>query len=217
MEGSDKPSQIKREIAYKVRIGDILEGRYVKEDGWKPNYVLREDGKRLSRVNVIGVVVSKNINGMNSLFLEDSSARISVRAFDDSRGLDSLEIGEVVLLIARPREYGNERYLAAEILKKIKDKRWIDVRKIELGGETVKKARAAEEDAKVEEETVEVDERSLPQKIFSLIRELDGGDGVDIEAILKRIGSKDAERIISNFLKEGEIFEIRPGRIKILE
>ena len=36
----------KRQVAYKVKINDILKGEYIKEEGeWSPNYIVIEDKK----------------------------------------------------------------------------------------------------------------------------------------------------------------------------
>ena len=40
-------NQQKRQIAYKVRINDLLGGKYVKEEGWNPNYI--ESGDRTDK------------------------------------------------------------------------------------------------------------------------------------------------------------------------
>ena len=49
----------KRQVAEKIRIKDILGGRYIQEEGWTPNYVETDNGKKVSRVNIIGAVVEK--------------------------------------------------------------------------------------------------------------------------------------------------------------
>lgn len=206
-----KPGTIKREIAYKVRIKDILDGRYVREEGWTPNYILTADSRHISRVNIIAVVVSKSED--NNITLDDGSGRVAVRSFDDNKALNDLDIGDIILLIARPREYGNEKYLVAEIIKRIENKRWIEVRKLELKKELPQLKPVK----KVVEEEVVADERSLPQKIFALLKELDSGDGVAVEDVVQKVNSEDTEKIIDNLLREGEIFEVKPGKIKILE
>ena len=49
----------KRQVAYKTAISDILKADYVKEEGeWVPNYVKIGD-KKVSRVNILAVVVGK--------------------------------------------------------------------------------------------------------------------------------------------------------------
>jgi hypothetical protein len=50
-----------------------------------------------------------------------------------------------------------------------------------------------------------------------VIRRLDKGDGADITEVIKESKDENAEKIIKNLIKIGELFEIRPGKIKILE
>ena len=54
-------------------------------------------------------------------------------------------------------------------------------------------------------------------RILEIIRELDDGQGAAVEKVLAKAGRPDAETMLTNLLAEGEIFEIRPGRVKVLE
>ena len=56
----------RRQIAYKVKIGDLINGRYVREEGWQPNYIVIGDGRQVSRVNMIGIVVLKPAEESNN-------------------------------------------------------------------------------------------------------------------------------------------------------
>ena len=58
---------------------------------------------------------------------------------------------------------------------------------------------------------------SISEGIYSLIKELDNGDGVSFEDILGKFKGAEAEAIINTLLENGNIFEIRPGRLKVLE
>jgi molecular chaperone DnaK (HSP70) len=49
------------------------------------------------------------------------------------------------------------------------------------------------------------------------IRKKDEGTGVEIEDIVKNSKVPSTEEIIESMLKEGEIFENLPGKVKILE
>lgn len=202
------PESQKRQIAYKIRIRDILNGKYVKEKGWQPNYILTKEGKEISRVNLIAAVVDKQFEfDRETVIIDDGSGRITIRTFNDAKVLDNLNIGEVLLIIGRPREYTNEKYIMPEIIKKIKKKKWIDFRKFELDGKE-------ENVDNIKKDKLEI----IPsEKIFNLIRELDSGDGVNFDEIISKSGIKEAEKIINNLLVEGEIFQNKPGRLKILE
>ncbi|MBU0535404.1 MAG: hypothetical protein KKE20_00430 [Nanoarchaeota archaeon] len=123
-----------RQTAVKTRISSLINGQYVVQQGWEPNYILYNDEK-ISRINIIGVIVSKNQNELSnnkSVMIDDGSGRISVRTFDESSVLDSVSVGEMIILIGRPREYGNEIYIVPEIIKPLQDKRWAEVRRLEL-------------------------------------------------------------------------------------
>ena len=214
------PENQKRQIAYKVRIQEIINGQYIKEEGWQPNYIITDDGKKVSRINLIAVVVAKPTEQetiSQSIILDDGTGRISARVFEKNNIFDNIEIGDVVLLIGRPREYGKEMYLLPEILKKIQDKSWIKIRELELGNKKIKKD--TEENKKqmtenVDEEIIENTEESPADKVISIIKENDKGDGVDFEEVLKQVNEED---MIKELLKKGELFEIRPGRLKVLE
>jgi RPA family protein len=207
----------KRQIAYKIRIKDILNGRYINEEGWTPNYVETANGKKVSRVNVMGIVVAKeedNVTGYKSVLIDDSTGKIPARSFGEESGMmQRIQIGDIVIAIGRPREYGSERYLALEIIKKINDKRWIEVRRLELDSKIEEKKEAAGETSAVEESVVNGKE-SIYDKIIDFIKRKDNGEGVNFEDIIKEFNNEDA---VKSLLSEGELFEIRPGRVKVLE
>jgi len=55
------------------------------------------------------------------------------------------------------------------------------------------------------------------EKVIEHIQKLDSGDGADTEEVVSNSGIDNAEDIIENLLKEGEIFEITSGKVKVLE
>ena len=46
-----------RQVAYKIRIGELFKGEYVEQEGWQPNYIKVGD-KQISRINIIIANVS---------------------------------------------------------------------------------------------------------------------------------------------------------------
>ena len=220
MQTNNKGSFQKRQIAYKVRVKDILNGEYIREEGWQPNYVLFPNGQKISRVNIIGTIVAtSNENNYQSFLLDDGSGKVSVRFFQGSDVVHNTSIGDIVLLIGRIREYGNERYIVPETIKKVTNKMWIQVRKLELKQQRLFPQKKAEVTTpEIKKVVIESDlEKGPTQKIYDLIKRLDNGDGVDIDNILQQINEKNVEDIINNLLERGEIFEIRRGRLKVLE
>lgn len=207
----------KRQTACKVRIKDVLNSKYVKNEGFNPNY-LEINSKEVSRVNIIAVIVDKSgISNYKALEIDDGTGKISARAFENGVSLDNINVGDVVLVIGRPREFSSEKYVLIETIKKT-DSAWAKVRKLELERENLEEYSAAQvntvsnENNLVEENIVD---DSPANKVIKLIKELDKGDGVAIEDILSK-NINDADKIIDMLLKEGDIFEIRPGRLKVL-
>ena len=125
----------KRLVAVKLNVREIQEGEFVLEEGWKPNYLLTKEGKKVSRVNLVGVVLDKEEKeGMVNLLLDDGSGKIRVRFFGERpeiKEIKEIKIGESILLIGRIRMYQREKYLFPEIVKII-NKKWLKVRKLEL-------------------------------------------------------------------------------------
>ncbi len=218
-----KQSQ-KRQIAYKIKINDILRGEYVKEEEeWMPNYI-KIDNKKVSRVNLIAVVVSKrNLENSNhyELITDDGSGKILVRSFEENNNFEGIGVGDPVLIIGRPREYLNERYIVSEILKKIDNQLWIELRKLEIENKkeeiTINEIDEEEREKRNNQELNANLERDINIKIFELIKEMDKGDGADIEDVITKANIERIEEIIEGLLKEGDIFEINRGKLKVLE
>lgn len=227
--------QNQRQTAVKLRISDITGGRYIKEEGWTPNYVITDLYGQVSRVNLLGTVVSVPAGEMNyrSIMIDDGSSSISIRSFDESDSFKDLALGDVVFVIGRPREFSSEIYIMPEIIKKVEDKKWIEVRKLEIENnipENVPKPEKQDEmlveeesigseksDDQKKEEVQEEKPQNNQQKIYRLIKELDDGNGADFEKVIETSGVSEAEKIISQLLMEGEIFELSKGKLKVLE
>lgn len=199
----------KRQVAYKIRINDILDSRYIKTQGFNPNYI-EKYGKEISRINIIGTIVLKSDqDNYKTLVIDDGTGKISVRIFESNTLLDNINIGDVVTIIGRPREFSSEKYIHIEIIKKI-DSSWLKVRDIELRMAGINYNTS--NDTPVKAESVV----SPTNNVIKLIKELDSGEGVSIEDISPK-DIEDIDKIIKVLLKEGDIFEIKPGKLKVLE
>jgi RPA family protein len=257
-------SRFIREPAKMLPLSYIKEAEYLKQEGWNPNYI-EVNNEKVFRVNVIGIVVSKDqISPENYvLSIDDGFSTMPLRTFDKPEIFLNVSIGDFVIIIGKPREFGGQRYILTEILRKIENNAWLNFRqslfekkglnkplfnkqedeKAPVGNidnkksENIKVAHREnknEEVVQVKEEepklivTEEViceenieeqkvsDSKSPAEIIYYLIKELDLGEGVDIDVIIKRSNIADAEKIIDRFIKEGEIYQSKPGKIKIL-
>jgi RPA family protein len=68
----------------------------------------------------------------------------------------------------------------------------------------------------VDESDVVIDDLLPNQLISKIIKDLDEGEGVLIENIIDKSTLEDAEEIIDKMLEAGEIFQIQPGKVKVL-
>ena len=198
----------KRQIAYKLRIKDILNGTYHQQAGWQPNYLLTCNNQKVSRVNLIAAIIDKTQDQSTNFLLDDGTGQITIRIFEPLK-TPLPQIGDTALIIAKIREFNQEKYLMPEIIKKIKNPSWIQVRKLEL--------KDFSPPAKIAEEEVEETSLAPYENLLNLIKRLDLGEGVSVDDLIKQSTLTNCEELIESLLKEGEIFEISPGRIKILK
>jgi len=223
-------SQPIRQVAYKVWVSDLVNNEYKQEKGeWEPNYVLVHD-KKVSRVNIIANVITNYKNEQGdyvSITMDDGSASIQVKAWkEDVSLIEGLEVGTTVLIIGRIREYNNEKYLTPEIVRKLDKPEWLIYRKKEITkeyGDLIKKTEQTKKENGInivtEEEVVDSPSREgNRQKILNIIENLSSEEGADKLEIIKeaQLDEQTADGIIQSLLMEGEIFEIKPGKIKIL-
>jgi len=199
----------KRLIAYKIKISHILNANFEKNE-FSVGFI-KVNNVNISRVNIIGTIVYKSVqeNGA-SVVIDDNTGKILLRSFDAFNLFSKIDVGDMTLVIGRLRDFNNEKYIVPEILKKT-DLEWFNVRKAELNKNEIVV------DTKKDNTIVVEKIQNLDDEVYLLIKNLDSGDGVSIEDIISNSKSKDPEIIINKLLESGNVFEIRPGRLKVLE
>ena len=197
----------KRNVACKVLISSILNGEFGKDE-LSAGYI-KIDGTNISRVNIMASLVYKSEDSYSSAIIDDGSGRISLKSFETSSFFANVDIGDAILVIGKVRDFGNERYILPEIVKKI-DRGWMNARKSELDGFEEKRVADPTDNSKNKDVVAK-------KEVYELIKRLDYGDGVAIEDLIKNLDGQDAEKIVNNLLEDGDVFEIKPGKIKILE
>lgn len=210
-----------RQTAYKIWIREIINGIYHREEGLNPNYVLT-NGKKISRVNIIATVIGKYSNNektLTTITLDDGSGKIDVKTFiDDIKILNDINIGDVILTIGKIRQNFGQMFILPEIVKKLDNEKWLTLRKIELASEN-----GSNIDINVEkiEQFNGVEElittETQRRKILDCIEKLDKENGADIEKVisLSKLNKNKAEIVIKELITEGEIFQMKPGRLRI--
>ncbi|MCD6414470.1 MAG: hypothetical protein J7L23_02465 [Candidatus Diapherotrites archaeon] len=113
-----------RAIAFKVSIGDILNAVFhASSGGYDPNYA-DIAGKKVNRVNLIAKLAKE----ADDLVVEDGTGKIKVVLFGAPLLAD---VGDTVRVIGKIREMNGERFIAAEVVRRVEEKE-LELRKIEL-------------------------------------------------------------------------------------
>ena len=199
--------EFKRHTAYKLKIGEILEGNHI-TDGEKLKFI-ETKGKNVARVNLIANVVDKFIQDdekkFASITLDDASGQIKLKTFgDDIEKLKSFEQGDTVLTIGMVREWNKEIYVTPEIIKK-KEPEYLLLRKLENESEKIK-------------EPSKQEITDLKDKLITIIKREEENGGADIKNLTQELNSKSEiiNKEIKKLLEEGTIYEPRPGKVRYL-
>ncbi len=242
MDASEIVQQKKRQTALKLRIADLNRGEVISNE--KMNFV-EIDGKHAGRVNVIANVIDKFVNDSEkkyaALTIDDASSQIRVKSFgDDISKIKNIEIGDTVVVIGALRFFNNEIYILPEIIRKTEPE-WLLVRKLEIEKNSVGKQESVKSDDRLSRQLknikptreqeqminsiafnkkVDVTEEKIElpakEKILDMLKKSD--DGVDVETIIMstNLPVEEINNIIAEMLENAEIYEPKPGRIRIL-
>ena len=195
------------------------EGSFVKKEGFEPNFVKTPLGEEVSRARILGTVVSKFVTedgNYASVTIDDGSDTIRLKVFKTTKPLDSLEVGDVVDVIGKVREYEGEIYIIPEVVRKIEDPNFELLRRAELvvkerqlkaGGREEKKSETSGNPA-------EEDKNILKNEILKIIES--SPEGITHSELIEKAKAKETEieEIVDTLLNEGICYEPSPGRIK---
>ena len=202
---------LKRNVAFKFRIGDILIGKPILNGD---RFAFLELGdKKIVRVNLIGNIVDKyESEGESkylSLTLDDGSGQIKLKSFsDDSDKFRNSVQGQTVVVIGTLRVYNNELYISPEIIREM-DSRYLVVRKIELEKERTKTFSPVQRSQII----------AIKDKILEVIKNSEADGGIEMDMLIMNLRDAPSDIInqeIKKMLEEGIIFEPRPGKIRWL-
>ncbi len=236
---------MERSVANKVWINQIINGEFVKEEGFTPSYVEIRGGK-VSRVNIMATVVSKFISedeNYGALTIDDGTETIRVKAFGpDVMKIRGVRIGQVITMVGKLKHYNDETYIAPEVARPVDNPNWLIVRRLEIGAPIIDATSASEESggdslilqtAREEQQPREGDEvetirisqtmaaeqTGLNEKILKLIKEHDKGEGADMEKVIveMKVDKDECKNLIIGLLKSGDLFEPKKGKLKVLD
>ncbi|MEK6907528.1 MAG: OB-fold nucleic acid binding domain-containing protein [Nanoarchaeota archaeon] len=208
--------QINRLVAYKLWLSYLNENNFVARTGeFESNYVTLND-KQVSRINIIANVVNKYENEdktYKAITVDDSSSQIRLKTWrEDTKILDNINPGDIVLVIGKVKKYNDEIYVLPEIVKKVNANEEL-LRKLELikeYGIPKEKLNLDEPETKIEYEEINFSSNDLRNKLLSLIEKYEENLGVTLEEIKLQLRYKIEEinKILEELLKEGEIYQV---------
>lgn len=199
--------EFKRQIAYKLKIGDIL-GASPMVDGERLRSI-ECYGKQVVRVNVIANIIDKFIQEgekkFASITLDDASGQLKSKTFgDDVTKFLDMNQGDTVQIIGLVRMWNNEIYITPEIVTK-KDPSYLLIRKYEIEQTYPKPAQIEES-------------KQLRDTVLQLIKREDEKGGIESDKLSTSLNASPdmINTEIRKLLEEGVIYEPRPGKLRYL-
>lgn len=203
--------QFKRNIAYKLRINDLLLGKpIIVEEKFS---FLELGGKKIVRVNLVANVVDKYQTEGEKQYvffkIDDGSGQIQLKAFgDDVNKFKNVAQGQTVLVIGLLRHWNNETYISPEIVKE-QDPKYLLLRKLELEKEQEQNATPIQPGQK----------NAIKDTIIEKIKNSEESGGIEVDKLIMELRETSPDIInqeIQKLLEEGIIFEPRPGKVRYL-
>jgi len=223
-----------RMTAKKTRIVDIVNGKWVQQDGMEPSYVVTSSGGRVSRARILATVVSKFMSedgNFGSVTIDDGTDTMRAKCFKDLTPLEKAEAGQLVDLIGKVREYNGEIYVMPEVLKQVTDPNLMLLRKLELmkGAREAKESGAAadaaegeagraykpsEPSAGTDAGAAATEKDGLRKKVLDIIGA--SKDGITYADLIGKSGQGEekVDSVVNELLSEGICYEPTPGKIR---
>src|SRR3989344_5458439 len=215
----------KRNIAYKLRVGDILRGQPIMDssaldNAGAPRFKFVELGdKQVVRANIVANVVDKySSEGEKqyaTLTIDDASGQLRLKMFgDDVTRFEGINPGDTVMVIGLCRFFNNEVYLSPEIIT-VKDPRYLLVRKLELEKDNPNQSSSNNQALTGQPQNKEV-VLAVKDQIIKMIKDAEEFGGIDAEKMIMTIKAPQEiiNQEIKKMLEEGLAYEPRPGKLR---
>lgn len=237
--------RITRSPAKKVRISDLLNGKYFygSKEEMKPGYVITPFGEKISRVNIIGAVVDKFVGEdgkYSSITVDDGSDAIRVKSFEEFP-FEKIELGDMVRVVGRIKEYNGEIYVTYEMTEKIDDVNFELMSKAEILGGLMKQKKIVDDIKLLSNQVDEVELKAYAMNTYSIdeealsviieskkkeidykpivievIQKLDEGKGVEIKRLFEILNLPEnvIEKTLNDLINEGSLYEPTIGWLR---
>ncbi|MEM7819260.1 MAG: OB-fold nucleic acid binding domain-containing protein [Candidatus Aenigmatarchaeota archaeon] len=172
----------RRITSVKTKIKSITNGKFIPGEGFNPSYVITDLGLRLSRVRVLATVVDKFLSETGkfaSLTIDDGTDTIRVKVFNAVSMFDNINIGDVIDIIARIKEFQGEIYLIPEIIQKNENPNFEILRELEIREQQKKLEKRKEIVLEYQKQVSDLEE------LIRIMKERFGIDKEYVESILQ--------------------------------
>ena len=214
--------QIKRAIAYKLRVGDLSKGNQIIDQSKTSDLNKRVNSrllylelgdKKIVRVNLIANVVDKFESQGETKFititLDDGTGQIKARVFSDNfHKFQNVTQGDTLLIIGFLRSFNQELYILPEIVRK-QEPKYLLIRKLEIE-KSIPKPLTHQEKQKI---------KVFRDEILELIKNSEKDQGIDKGDIIMKFKDAKPEIISQEIIKlieDGVIYEPSPGMVRYL-
>ncbi len=107
-----------------IKISEINNSEYIKPEE-EAGY-LDFNGLKIYRVLVYGVVINKMESDVSqTITIDDGTGNIDIRSFDKIDDFESIDIGDIVMVVGRIREFGR-KYVLYEMIRKLDQVKWFE-------------------------------------------------------------------------------------------
>jgi hypothetical protein len=109
----------------RIYLSDLVDGYYIEQEGdFDPNYILTPSGEKVYRAKAVATIVAgpyfSDDNSYARLLLDDGTGIAWGAAFRErAQLLKGMTRGDLVQLIAKPREWQDNKQLNIEVIAKI--------------------------------------------------------------------------------------------------
>jgi len=217
---------MQRQTAYKMRIGDLLNGNIIFNGDRFSSLEIKN--QKIARVNLIVNVVDKYSNeskNYHAITIDDGTGQIRVKGFSDSSFLLlPVQIGDTIKIVGWIRHFNDEIYVLPEIVLRV-DPKWAYVRKLELlkeygeYKENIQDSEQQEQEPEIIREKLEDNEAQESAKSIILRKIKENKEGIDMEKLILEIkcSMDEINDAVSELISEGEIYEPKPGHLRSLD
>lgn len=234
-----------RSPAKKVRISELLNGKYFygSKEEMKPGYVITPFGEKISRVNLIGTAIDKFVSedgNYSSVTIDDGTEAIRIKSFEELP-FEKIQLGDMVRVVGKIKEYNGELYVAFELVEKIKDVNFELLSKAEILTDLIKKKKITDDIKALSNQVDEIELKSYAKDTYSMdeealsviiesrkteidyrpsvlevIEKLDEGRGVEVKKLFEVLNLPDniVERTLGELINEGSLFEPTIGYLR---